>query len=104
MRTAVLLLALMAFAACKEDNDPIPLCIEVPEKSIALEDSLMVVNCNDDVLGVGIEGDITPYAIELSDTLYLHFDSTGTYTLYYYRARYLPVLSGPFPELLIRVE
>jgi hypothetical protein len=53
---------------------------------------------------VGIEGDITPYAIELSDTLYLHFDSTGTYTLYYYRARYLPVLSGPFPELLIRVE
>jgi hypothetical protein len=104
MRTAFLLTVLIAFAACKKDKDPIPLCIEVPEKSIALEDSLMVVNCSDDILGVGIEGDITPYAIELYDTLYLHFDSTGTYTLYYYRARYLPVLSGPFPELGVVVE
>ena len=104
MRSAVLLLSLIAFAACKKDKDPVPLCIEVPERTIAVEDSLMVVNCSDDMLGLGIEGEIDPYAIAISDTLYLHFDTTGTYTLYYYRARELPALSGPFPELLILVE
>jgi hypothetical protein len=103
MRTLFIFLSAITLVSCKEDDSPAAPCIQVPERTIRLEDSLMIVNCNDFELGVTIKGENEHHAMIDSDTLYLHFDTTGTFILYYYKARELSA-SPPFYELPLRIN
>ena len=103
MRYIVLFIALVAAVGCSKDNSPTPPCIQVPQRTISIEDSLMIINCNEYVLGVNIKGENEQYSTLKSDTLYLQFDTVGTFTLLYYNARDLAA-SPPFGELSIQVE
>ena len=103
MRQFIFLLTIIVFAACSKDEDPTPPCIQVPERSINLEDSLKIINCSDYILGVNIEGEYEHYSTIDSDTLYLQFNTTGTFTVHYYNARELPALND-FHKFSVVVE
>ncbi len=103
MRYIALFLALVATVGCSKDNAPTPPCIQVPERTINFKDSLMIINCNEFVLGVNIKEENEHYTMLISDTLYLQFDTIGIFTLIYYNSRLLPA-SPPFGELSIQVE
>lgn len=103
MRYIALFLALVATVGCSKDNTPTPPCIQVPKRTINYEDSLMVINCNEYVLAVNIKEENEYYTMLVSDTLYLQFDTIGTFTLLYYNARELAA-SPPIGELSIQVE
>ena|SRR6056297_2130339 len=103
MRQFIFFLTIIVFAACSKDEDPTPPCIQVPERSINLEDSLTIINCNDYALGVHVEGETEYYSTIDYDTLYLHFDTTGTFIVNYYNARELPALDD-FHKFTVVVE
>ena len=92
----------MLVASCKKSvNTPAP-CVQIPISTINLNDSLLVVNCNSFELGVHIQGENERYVADVLDTLYVHFDTTGNFTLIYYNAGAL--ISGPFYDFPIQVE
>jgi hypothetical protein len=103
MRHLVLFLAIVAAAGCSKENTTTPICVQVHERTINLEDSLMIINCNKFALGVNIKVEDEHYTTLISDTLYLQFDTIGTFTLFYYNAGELPA-SPTFSELSIQVE
>ncbi len=103
MRYIVLFLALVGAVGCSKDNATTPPCIQVLERTVNLEDSLVIINCNEYLLGVNIKGENEHYTTLSSDTLYLQFDTIGTFTLFYYNARELAA-SPPFGELSIQVD
>ena len=103
MSRIVLFCAFFILLACSKEEDPTPTCIEVPERTITLGDSLTIINCNDYVLGISIEGSYEHYGTMDSDTIYLQFDSIGTYIVYYYNAREIAAIDC-VDRLTVEVE
>jgi hypothetical protein len=86
----LLLVSFVVCIGCKKDYTPNPLCISHSNLSLSLNDSLRISNCDIRSFAVTIALDSSIYnpiysnRLNQQDTVYIHFDSTGVYTLKYF--------------------